>query len=235
MNIFWQMIWEPIREILAKGRVLAPRLLAMLVIVLIGYLLAWLVRRLMRWLLRIGRFDRWSDRMGFTRMMRKADQWSKPSAAISSVGFWLIMIVALMAGFSALRFQPLDRLVTQSVLYLPRAFSALLILIFGFIVAGFIGRAVLIAAVNTGYHYARMLAEAARLLLSVLILAMALEQLQVAPGIVVAAFSIIFGGIVLTLAISFGVGGIDAARRLIERREPGEGSPAAGGKEPDPL
>jgi len=78
---------------------------------------------------------------------------------------------------------------------------------------------VLIAAVNSGYHYAKLLAEAIRLLLTVLILAMALEQLQVAPGIVVAAFSIIFGGIILALAISFGVGGIDAARRMIEKEE----------------
>ena len=51
----------------------------------------------------------------------------------------------------------------------------------------------------------------------VLILAMAMEQLQIAPSIVLAAFTIIFGGIVITLAISFGVGGIDAARRMIEK------------------
>jgi hypothetical protein len=46
---------------------------------------------------------------------------------------------------------------------------------------------------------------------------MALEQLQVAPVIVVTAFSIIFGGIVLALSISFGVGGIDTARKIIEK------------------
>jgi hypothetical protein len=46
---------------------------------------------------------------------------------------------------------------------------------------------------------------------------MVLEELRVAPGIVLAAFSLIFGGIVLALAISFGVGGIDAAKRIIER------------------
>jgi hypothetical protein len=46
---------------------------------------------------------------------------------------------------------------------------------------------------------------------------MALEQLQVAPNIVVAAFSIIFGGIVIALAIAFGVGGVEAARRIIEK------------------
>ena len=75
----------------------------------------------------------------------------------------------------------------------------------------------MIAAVNSGYHHAKLIAEAARLLLIVLILAMALEQLQIAPGIVIAAFSIIFGGIVLALSIAFGVGGIDAAKRIIEK------------------
>lgn len=75
----------------------------------------------------------------------------------------------------------------------------------------------MIAAVNSGYQYAKILAESVRLLLIVLILAMALEQLQVSPGIVIAAFSIIFGGIVLAIAIAFGVGGIEAAKRIIER------------------
>jgi flagellar motor component MotA len=92
-----------------------------------------------------------------------------------------------------------------------------MILLVGYVLTGFVSRAVLIAAVNSGYHYAKLLAEAIRLLLTVLVLAMVLEQLKVAPGIVLAAFSIIFGGIVLALAISFGVGGIDAAKRVIER------------------
>ena len=55
------------------------------------------------------------------------------------------------------------------------------------------------------------------MLLVVLILAMALEQLRIAPGIVVAAFSILFGGIVIAFAIAFGAGGIEAARKVIEK------------------
>jgi len=50
-----------------------------------------------------------------------------------------------------------------------------------------------------------------------MILAMVMEQLQIATNIVLAAFSIVFGGIVIALAIAFGVGGIGAAQRIIER------------------
>jgi hypothetical protein len=122
-------------------------------------------------------------------------------------------------GLGALNVKAMDDVVHRFFQYLPHVFTSVFILVFGYIIAGFIGRAVLLAAVNSGYRYSRLLAEAVRLMLTVLILAMALEQLQVAPGIVVAAFSIIFGGIVLALAISFGVGGIDAAKRMINREE----------------
>lgn len=219
MQRFTTLILEPLNMLYQKFITFFPNLLAMIVIVGAGLLVAWLLRLGLLRLLKALNFDAWADRMGLTAVMRKGDFWTKPTLAVGSLVFWIIMIIALMAGLSALKVKAVDTLVSQFFLYLPRAFSAVLILIFGYVIAGFIGRAVLIAAVNSGYHYAKLLAEAVRLLLTVLILAMALEQLSVAPGIVIAAFSITFGGIVVALAISFGVGGIEAARRMIERKD----------------
>ncbi len=219
MDDFLQLILEPMKEVFSKFKEFSPNILATLTILLVGILFARIMKAVLLRVLRAVKFDSWSDRMGLTVVMRKGDLWAKPSEAVGSIVFWLLLIVSLLTGLSALKIHAIDNLVAQFFLYLPRAFSAVLILVFGYIIAGFIGRAVLIMAVNSGYHYAKLLAEAVRLLLTVLILAMALEQLQVAPGIVVAAFSIIFGGIVLALAISFGVGGIDAARRMIEKEE----------------
>jgi hypothetical protein len=155
--------------------------------------------------------------MGITALMRKGDLWAKPSLTLGTVFFWLLIIITLMIGLSALKIPAVDNLVDKFFSYMPRAFSAAMILIVGYMLAGFVSRGVLIAAVNSGYHYAKLLAEAIRILLTVLILAMVMEQLQIAPGIVLAAFSITFGGIVVALSISFGVGGIDAAKRMIER------------------
>ncbi len=219
MDDFLQLILEPMKEVFSKFKEFSPNILATLTILLVGILFARIMKAVLLRVLRAVKFDSWSDRMGLTVVMRKGDLWAKPSEAVGSIVFWLLLIVSLLTGLSALKIHAIDNLVAQFFLYLPRAFSAVLILVFGYIIAGFIGRAVLIMAVNSGYHYAKLLAEAVRLLLTVLILAMALEQLQVAPGIVVAAFSIIFGGIVLALAVSFGVGGIDAARRMIEKEE----------------
>jgi len=217
MQDFLTLVLEPFREVFAGFTRFAPNMLAMLTILIGGIVAARIIRVVLRKVLLAIKFDAWSDRMGFTVMMRKGDLWTKPTEAVVRVVFWFLIIFTLMIGLSALKVHAVDNLVAQFFLYLPRVFSAVLILVIGYVAAGFLSRTLLIALVNNGYHYAKLLAEAVRLLLIVLILAMALEQLQVAPNIVVAAFSIIFGGIVIALAIAFGVGGIEAARRIIEK------------------
>jgi hypothetical protein len=217
MQDFLVLVLNPFREVFAGFTLFAPNMLAMLTILIVGIVAARIIRFVLRKVLLAIKFDAWSDRLGFTVMMRKGDVWTKPTEAVVRVVFWFLVIFTLMIGLSALKVHAIDNLVAQFFLYLPRVFSSILILILGYLAAGFLSRTVLIALVNNGYHYAKLLAEAVRLLLIVLILAMALEQLQVAPNIVVAAFSIIFGGIVITLAIAFGVGGIEAARRIIEK------------------
>ncbi|MGA8148870.1 MAG: hypothetical protein WB870_15065 [Gallionellaceae bacterium] len=217
MEDFIDPVLEPLQQLFLKFKLFVPNFLAMLVILFVGILLALILKRILLKFLAAINFDSWSDRMGFTKLMRKGDMWSKPSAALGEVVFWLLIIVTLMSGLSALQIAAIDHLVEQFFSYIPRILSAAIIMIVGYVLSGFVSRTVLIAAANSGFHYAKILAETIYALLILLILAMVMEQLQIAPGIVLAAFSIIFGGIVIALAIAFGAGGIDAARRIIER------------------
>ncbi|HEY0664478.1 MAG TPA: hypothetical protein VGD24_00240 [Gallionella sp.] len=217
MMDFINLILEPLQEVLLRFREFLPNLLAMLVIIVAGLLLARLLRAiLLKFLAAVG-FDSWSDRQGFTTLMRKGDLWGKPSSAVGGVVFWMLVIVTLMVGLGALKVAVIDSLVGQFFAYLPRILSAAMILLIGYVFSGFVSRAVLIAAANAGFHYAKLLGEVIRALLILMILAMVMEQLQMATSIVLAAFSITFGGVVVAFAIAFGVGGIGAARRIIER------------------
>ena len=222
MDDFLDLIVDPFKELLTKFNVFLPNFMAMILILIVGILLAFIIRILLVKFLRAIHFDSWSDRMGFTKLIRKGDMWSKPSTIVGTSVYWLLVIVTLMSGLNALQVSAVDLLVNQFFTYIPRIFSAGVILIVGVVISGFISRAILIAAANRGFHYAKIFAETVQTLLLLLVLAMVMEQLQIAPSIVLAAFSIIFGGIVLALAIAFGVGGIDAARRIIEKEAKGE-------------
>jgi len=217
MKDFLELILEPLNELFTRFKEFVPNFLAMLVILVIGIFLAFIVKRFLVKFLSAINFDNWSDRMGFTKIMRKGDMWNKPSAILGAIVFWVLIIVTLMSSLNALQIPAIDNLVGQFFSYVPRIFSAAIILIVGYVLTGFVSRATLIASANSGFHYARILAKATHTLLLVLILAMVMEQLQIAPSIVLAAFSIVFGGIVIALSIAFGVGGIDAARRMIEK------------------
>ncbi|HXU93910.1 MAG TPA: hypothetical protein VFP33_09665 [Gallionella sp.] len=217
MTEFVEMMFVPLQELFEQFKAFLPGLFAMLVILVVGILLAKLIELILTKSLTAMKFDGWSDRMGVTTLMRKGDMWGKPSAVVGTVVFWLLTIVTLMGGMSALNVDAIDQLVAQFFGYLPRILSAVIVMVIGYVLTGFVSRAVLIATANRGFHYAKLLAEAVRFLLAVLIFAMVMEQLQIAPSIVLAAFSIVFGGIVAALAIAFGVGGIDAAKRVIER------------------
>jgi hypothetical protein len=232
VNDFLTLLLEPLRDLFDGFMRFAPNLLAMLTIFIGGIIVARIIRMALRKLLTAVKFDSWSDRMGFTVMMRKGDLWSRPSETVSQVVFWFLVIVTIMVGLNAVQVDAIDALVAQFFLYLPRIFSAILILVIGYIIAGFLSRTMLIALVNSGMRQARVLSESVRLLILVFILAMALEQLNLAPNIVVAAFSVMFGGIVIALAIAFGVGGIQAARRIIERSAE-KAAPQDGGTPPE--
>ena len=217
MEEFGALILEQLRDSYYRFAKFVPNILAMFIIILVGIALVKIVRFVLLKLLLTIKFDSWSDRMGLTSFMRKGDLWDRPSLAVTSFIYWFLIVGVLMTGISSLNIQAMDNLITRFIMYGPRLLSAILIVVLGYLATGFISRAVLISAVNRGYIYARFLAEAVRVLLIILFVAMTLEQLEMAPIIVVTAFSIMFGGIVLTLSISFGVGGIETARKIIEK------------------
>jgi hypothetical protein len=80
-----------------------------------------------------------------------------------------------------------------------------------------LGQATLIAAVNAQMESAKFLARAVRWFIIILSLTMALYQLGIAEKVIVSAFTIIFGGIVLALVIAFGWGGRELAKDFLER------------------
>jgi hypothetical protein len=209
-----------------------PGLLAALTIFALGLVVAWLLRFAVKRVLRAARFDRFCDSWGASQVLSRADIRLAPSALAASCLFWLVLISFAMAGLSALEVRVVDQLISEFFLYLPRVFAALLILLGGFLLGNFLSRAALLATVNANVPSPRTVSLVVKLLIGILSFAMALEQLQIAKSIVLAAFIITFGAVMLSLAIAFGVGGRDVARRVLERQFGRDDAPPPG---PDDL
>ncbi len=194
-----------------------PNLLAMSAVLLCGVLGAWLLRALLRGgLPRIG-FDRFSQGLGLATVLQKGGIAHPPSAVFAELCMWAVVCVTVLLAIATLDLQIAVSLLTRAFEYLPQLMIGAAILAAGALVSAFLRRSVLIAAVNADLASARLLAGGVHSVLMVLFTAMALEHLGVGRQILVASFTILFGGLVFALSLAFGLAGRDLAGELLER------------------
>lgn len=216
-------LWSHISEALQQSvyRVLAlfiavlPGFLAVFVALtlftLIGMGLSFLVRRLLTFV----KFDE--------RINRGNPDWtpsSSPTMLVGRVAFWGCVCLGMIVGVSAFdaSYSTGTPLPISLLPYLTHLVGAVLLLIAGTLIARFLARSVLIGAVNAQLQYARFLSLGVKWLVLVLTAAMVLDHLDVGGKIVELAFGILFGGIVLTLALAVGLGSRELVSRSLESR-----------------
>ena len=205
------------RNFATASVVFVPRVVAAIIICAGGFVISLLVRlaiqRLLAWL----RVDRLAQRTGASEMLRMAEL-PTVEMLVAQIVFWIVWIGFILSAIDTLQYGPFQGLVHEFFLFVPRFLVALLVLSLGFVIGNFVWRATLLALVNAGLPGARLLSGALRVLVIAIGVMMALEQLGLATAVVLTAFAITFGSLMLVLAIAFGLGGRDDAKKLFAQQ-----------------
>ncbi len=216
------------REVMHRLTLAAPRVFALLTLVLVGWIVAAVARRLTVRLLQAADFDGRCGRWGLTTSLARGGIRQPPTALVGRLVSWLIFLVALLMGVEALEMPATAGLVAVVLRFLPNLIVAALVLVIGWLLANFLAQAALIGAVNAQVAGAPLIAGAVRWLVLVFAGAASLTQLGIAREMVLLAFGIAFAGTVLALALAFGLGGKELAREILEsrlRKHDEEGNP----------
>jgi len=194
-----------------------PRLIVMLIIIFVGWVIAYLLKLVVRNTLRLTKFSKLSENAGAAQLLHQA---ALPSSTelVSRFVFWVAWVGFVLLGVSVLGITGLQEYISRFFLFLPRLFAALVILFFGFLAASFFSRAALLAAVNANFPSPRLLSLSVRTIISIFALSMVFEVLGVAEETMLIAFGTAFGALMLGLAIAFGIGGKDLARQFLEKK-----------------
>ena len=208
----------PIHRLYEQLVLFVPKLLGVAVLFFLGLFLGWVAQKLVRRSLLAVNFDKLCSQLGFTAVMAKGNIRKPASELIASGIYWLIVISFFMIGLRTLDEGMMSEVFSRFFSYLPNLIISILIFIVGFTFSKFIARSVLIGAVNAQIRSAKLLSVSVDLLIMIFTLSLSLEQLGIGKTTIVAAFSILFGGIILGLAIAFGLGGRYLAREFLERR-----------------
>jgi Mechanosensitive ion channel, conserved TM helix len=213
-----RVIIEPLDRSLERVIQFLPSLLTSILILVIGIVIGVLLRVVFLRLFKAVNLDRLSERLGMAEMLHKGGISDTLSTLLSKIIGWLTILVFIIISLSSLDVPAVKRLLEGLFLYLPNVFVAVLILFLGYLLSNFLGRAALIASVNAGIRVSGLIGRVVKFTVFVLSGTMALEQLGIGKETVIIAFAIIFGGIVLAFAISFGLGGRDIAKDYLEKK-----------------
>jgi hypothetical protein len=218
-------MWKNIEETLgaALNRVVEgladflPSLLALLLALLFSTVLAWLIRVVLRRALRGVKFDMRLEQWGFAALAELSPKKS-PTLLVCRVASWIVILLGLLVGLVAVQAKFTSRLLLHLFEYLPSLLVALAVVFFGSLLARFLARGVLVGAVNMQIHSARVISQIVKWLLLIVTYAMALDHLGVGGDIVKIAFALLFGGVVLALALALGLGSRDVVSKAWDKQ-----------------
>ena len=207
-----RVLWQAGQRLTEQVLPPLPNVLATLVVLAIG----WLVARLT---------ERAVERMsaGWQKTLEPwglCDHWGHTSTThvLARGVFWLLFSGAILLGISLLDTQLGSRLVAGAVSYLPRLASAGLILLAGLMLGRFLARGALIWAVNEGIGPARWIAAGVRVGVGLLTMVAVTEQLALARAAMLTTFVILLGGAVLAASLAIGLGSRKRVEQWLDRR-----------------
>ena len=208
---------EPLRGFLRSVGDFLPRLALALLILVAGWIVAKMARFAIAKGLRAVNFNVLTERAGMDGFLRDGGIRSDTTDIIALLVYWLVILASLVIGFNLMGLTYITDLLGRVILFLPKVMVALLILAFGAYFARFIGNAVTAYCRNVHLQDAELLGRLAQYAIIAFVVLIALDQVNIGGDIVRQTFLIVLAGVVLALALAFGLGGKDWAAEMLER------------------
>jgi hypothetical protein len=211
------VLLEPVRALLQQIGAFLPRLLVAAGVLIVGWLLAKAARFTIAKALRAFNFHVLTERAGIDNFLQQGGTEKDATDLFAMIVYWLVILAALIVAFNGLGLSQVTELLTRVMLFLPKLLVALLLLIFGAYFGRFIGQAIITYLRNAEIADADLLGHAVQYAIVAFVILLAFDHLDIGGGLIQNTFQILLAGVVLALALSFGLGGRERAAQLLER------------------
>ena len=194
-----------------------PKVILSVVLFALGWIFGSVLGRSVAHLISLLKIDAALHKAGMDVISDKAGVRISMGGFFGGIVKWLVIISFTIASAEILNLTQVTSLLRDILLYIPQVIIAAVVLIMAALIADFVSRLVRHSVNATGMR-AEFAAQVSKW--SILIIAglfPALTQLRIAQGLVEVLFTGVVFAISLALGLSFGLGGRDAASRVIEK------------------
>ena len=196
---------------------IVPTVLSVVTIVVVGAIVARVVTQMIQRLLKEIHVDQLTHKIGLDGILHKGGIKRTCVDLISSLIHWTIMITVLVMGVKSMGLTVVDDVIARLFSYIPHVISAITALVLGMVTANFVATVVKLVAHYTGMPKPELLGMYSKWAIVTFAGMIFLEEIGLGSLLVGTPFQYLFGALCLALALSFGLGGRDAAARTIEK------------------
>ena len=192
----------------------APELIGAFVILILGIIIAPIFGGIVKKLVKLTKIDTLSEKTGLSKTFENLGLRFTFSDVIGKLVKWFFLIAFLIAAMDVLNWASVTDFLKEIMFYIPNVIVAIIILAVGLIAGQFVKKAVITGLKTTGsIKNPELLGNIAQWSLVVFATLAALLQLGIAERLI----EILFAGVVITLALAFGLGGKEKAARFLDR------------------
>lgn len=186
-----------------------PKLIAFLLIFLIGMFIARLIRRAIGTVLSKIGFDSYIDKAGIGAPLQRAG-FADSGKFVAQIIYYLIALLVLKLSLSAFGDNDISDALDGMIAFIPKLVVAIIIIVITGLVANAVGN--MIRPALTDVDYGETLGKVATGAIWMIGIFAAIDQIDFAADIVDTLFTAIVGSLSAILILKFGIGGIWSAR-----------------------
>jgi len=194
-----------------------PKLLAALVILVVGWLAAKLAKVGVTRVLGLVKFDVAAEKAGVQAFLARGNIETSSVAIVGGLVYWLLLLLTLLVAVNAMGITEAEVIFKNVIAIIPRVVLAVVVLVLGLSFAGFISDIVQTAGANAQIAEARLLGNIARYVIIIFVVVLALNQLDIGTALLNQVILLVVGSICLAGALAFGLGCRDLAKKIAEQ------------------
>lgn len=210
-----QVVLEPLKALLDRFGVLIPRILGGLVILPVGWAIAWLLRQFVVRVLEALRVDRLAEKARLSEVLRQGAIRLTFVELLGQIGYWVVIVATVIVALQFVGVTVAAEWLERFGYFIPRLIASIVIFLFGTLIASLLGTTVRVASLNAGFAQGHLLGQAVSTAVVLLTVIVALEQLQVVTRTIQVALYILLASLGLAFALALGLGSQEFVRRYL--------------------
>lgn len=203
-----------ISNVLTQFTTFLPKLLAALVVLVLGAAVARWIKKLVVKGLEMIRLSKGLEATPVGAFLRHAEA-GKIEQVLGTTVYWLFMLFILYSVTALLGWQAVTVMLDKVLNYIPNVFSAIIILFLGVLLSGVVESLVKGAIKSIDGRSARLLGKVSSYLVVVISVMAAISELRIAQQFITTLFIGLVAMLALAFGLAFGLGSKDVVNKMM--------------------